>query len=318
MIEGIPRISVLVVCYNQEKVISRTIDSLLAQKDYIYEICISDDCSTDKTWDILQDYSVKYPGLFVLNRNKQNIGIFENVEKTWEMPTGDIIYRVAGDDECGDGWLKIVCDYIAKNNIDYRNELFCIYGDYRALYPNGDGFVFKNDSIAKDIDPMRLSIRGIIGNRSACFNRKIYDSYKKVSRGRSYLPESAQDRQLQLFTEKSYYIPYVGNIYYTQIGVNVRFDSKRLEERECVEDYARKFIEANGYTFPQKDIDFFKYKTEKAKSYRDKSLKHKLFVFWLFLKSYDAKLGIRQIRPKRYLFALFRRLPHKKPLSWVI
>lgn len=316
MIEGIPRISVLVICYNQEKVISRAIESLLAQKDYLYEICVSDDCSKDKTWDILQDYSAKYPGLFVLNRNEPNIGIFENIEKTWNMPSGDIVYRLAGDDECGEGWFKTVIDYIQSNGIDYKNELFCIYGDYKVLYPNGDSFVFKNDAITKGIDPMRLSVRGIIGNRSACFNRKIYDKYEKVSQGRSYLPESAQDRQLQLFTEKSYYIPYVGNIYYAQIGVNVSFNAKRREEREYVEEYARQFIESHGYKFPKKDLSFFKYKTEVAKSYKDKSFKHKFLIFRLFIKSFDPALGMKQLRPKRYLFALFRRLPHKKPFAW--
>ena len=110
----------------------------------------------------------------------------------------------------------------------------------------------------------------------------------------------------------------VGNIYYAQIGVNVRFDYKRREERELVEEYAREFIESNGYYFPDKDIYYFRYKTEKAKSYRDNSFKHKLLICWLFLKSFDIHLGMKQIRPKRVIFALLRRLPHRKPLSWVI
>ena len=104
MIDGIPKISVLVITYNQEDVIRRAIDSLLVQKDYIYEICVSDDCSKDRTWNILKEYSEKYPGLFVLNRNNPNIGIFENIEKTWTMPTGEIIYQLSGDDACGEGW----------------------------------------------------------------------------------------------------------------------------------------------------------------------------------------------------------------------
>ena len=68
-------------------------------------------------------------------------------------------------------------DFIQVNGIDYKNELFCIYGDYRVLYPNGDSFVFKNDSVTKGIDPMRLSIRGIIGNRSSCFSSKVCHFY---------------------------------------------------------------------------------------------------------------------------------------------
>ena len=318
MIEGIPRISVLIVCYKQERLIKRAIESLLSQKDYIYEICVSDDCSPDGTWSVLQDYSQDHPGLFKLNRNEPNLGIFENIEKTWEMPTGDLVYRVAGDDECGEGWFKTVIDFIKTKGIDYKKELFCIYGDYECVYPNGDSFVFKNDAINTGIDPIRLSIRGIIGNRSACFSRKVLQKYEKVSQGRSYLPESAQDRQLQLFTGKSYYIPYVGNKYYTQIGVNIQFNAKRLEEREYVEEYAKSFIESHGYVFQKKDIEFFKYKTEKAKLYKDFSLKHRLIIWRLFWKSYDLSIGLKQIKPKRYLFALFRRLPHSKPLRWTL
>ncbi len=318
MIEGIPKISVRIITYKQELLIKRAIDSLLAQRDYIYEICVSDDCSPDKTWEVLQEYEKNYPGLFKLNRNKENLGIFENIEKSWEMPSGDLVYGLAGDDECGEGWFMKVVDFIKEKGIDYKNELFCIYGDYECIYPNGDSFIFKNDAILKGIDPIRLSIRGIIGNRSACFSRKIMDKYKKVSQGRSYLPESAQDRQLQLFTEKNYYIPYIGNKYYTQIGVNISFNAQRKIERENVEEYARKFIESHGYKFPQKDIMYFRYRTEIARLYKDNGLKHRLQIIWLFLRTIDPTLGWKQIRPKRYLFALCRRLPHKKPLSWVI
>ena len=318
MIDGIPRLSVLIITYKQEELIKRAIDSLLAQKDYIYEICVSDDCSPDNTWGVLQEYDRQYPGLFKLNRNEPNLGIFANFEKTWTMPTGDLVYVLSGDDECGEGWFKTIVEYIYNNGIDYKNELFCVYGDYKVLYPNGDSFTFKNDAITTDVNPIRLSIRGIIGNRSACYSCRILQKYEKVSQGRSYLPESAQDRQLQLFAEKSYYIPYVGNIYYAQIGVNVHFNPKTMAERENVEEYAREFIEAHGYKFPPKDISYFKYKTEIAKSYRDKSLKHRLHVAWLFVKSFDPALGLKQIRPKRYLFAFLRRMPHKKPLDWTL
>ena len=318
MIDGIPRISVRIITYKQEELIKRAINSLLAQKDYIYEICVSDDCSPDSTWEVLQQYDREYPGLFKLNRNEHNLGIFENIEKSWTMPTGDVVCSLAGDDEFGPGWLKQVVTFIKDNKIDYRNELFCIYGDYKCVYPNGDSFIFKNDAIKTGVDPLRLSIRGIIGNRSACYSRRILQKYEKVSQGRSYIPESAQDRQLQLFTEKSYYIPYVGNIYYTQIGVNVHFNAKTQEEREYVEEYAQSFIKKHGYTFSNKDVNFFKYKTEVAKLYKDKSLKHRLLIFSLFWKSLDFSLAIKQIRPKRYLFALFRRLPHAKPLHWTV
>lgn len=313
-----PKISVLIISYKQEELIKRALDSLLAQKDYLYEICVSDDCSPDKTWEVLQEYDRQYPGLFKLNRNDPNIGMFANFEKTWTMPSGDLIYLLAGDDECPQGWFKKVSDFIMEKQLDYHNDYFTVYGDYEARYPNGDSFVFSNKAIKKGIDPVRLSLRGIIGNRSAVYTRKVLDSFKVVSVGRSYIAESAQDRQLQLFSKNNYYIPYVGNVYYARIGVSVHFNIEELEDRENIEEYARNFIESQGYKFNKKDRYFIQYRTEFCRKYKDNSLKHRLQIFWLYIRSIDLSLGMIQIRPKRYLFALFRRLPHRKPLSWKI
>ena len=178
MINGIPKISVLIICYKQEDLIKRAINSLLAQKDYIYEICVSDDCSPDKTWDVLQEYDNKYPGLFKLHRNEPNVGIFENIEYTWGMPTGEIIYQLAGDDECGEDWFKTVVEFIQKKNIDYKKELFCIYGDYERRYPNGDVYVKHNYAVLNNKNLLKLALRGLIGNRSCCYSKKILDKHR--------------------------------------------------------------------------------------------------------------------------------------------
>lgn len=239
MLENIPRISVLVITYNQENVISRAIESLLAQKDYIYEICVSDDCSKDKTWEILQDYDRKYPGLFVLNRNETNIGIFENIEKNWEMPSGDIIYGLAGDDECGEGWLKTVIDFIKIHQINYKDELFCIYGDYEIVTRHGAKRRIKNESIQNSHrSALSLTLTGELNNRSTCYSINILRKFFKVSQGRSHIAESIQDCELQIFTEKNYYIPFIGNRYYTNIGVSSNLNMETLKEREQMMSYA--------------------------------------------------------------------------------
>ena len=128
---SIPKISVLVITYNQQEVIGRALESILIQKEFVHEIIICDDCSTDNSWNIINTYASKFPGLIKPIRNNFNLGIFENIEKKWELPTGDIIYDLSGDDEGGEGWFNRIIDYITYNNIDYKNELFCIYGDYR-------------------------------------------------------------------------------------------------------------------------------------------------------------------------------------------
>ena len=54
-------VSVLCITYNHEKYIRDALDSFLNQKtDFRYEILINDDCSTDKTAEIILEYKEKY------------------------------------------------------------------------------------------------------------------------------------------------------------------------------------------------------------------------------------------------------------------
>lgn len=315
MIEGIPRISVTIICYKQEKLIKRAIESLLAQKDYLYEICVSDDCSPDSTWDVLLDYQKQYPDLFKLHRNDLNVGIFENVEYTWTMPTGDIVYSMAGDDEAGEGWFKKVVDFISEKGIDYRNEDFCIYCDYKNIYPNGDTIVHRNSLITTGVDPLRLSLRGLIGNRGCCWNVNILRQFRKVSQGRSHIAEDAQDRQLQIFSKKNYYIPYVGNIYYSYVGVSSQINEDTLKERAKIRPYALGLFEEWGIELSYKDKV---YSLECFPAYERMLNTPTVRNIWnwlrLLIKSNDSTIPSSSKKWKSFIFAIRRRLPHKQPL----
>lgn len=307
MEKNIPRISVRVITYNQEDTISRAIDSLLSQKDFIYEICVSDDCSSDRTWEILQNYSKMYPGLFKLNRNEPNLGMFENIEKSRELVSGDITYCLAGDDECGVGWFEKVVKYIQENNLDYKNDAFCIYGDYMALYPNKDTFVYSN-RLVTNRNALKLGIRGLICNRSSCYTAKVSNRFVRVSKGRSYIAEPAQDRQVQMFADKNYYIPYIGNIYYARIGVSMHFTEQEKNERVERLLYLKEVLDKQGISLDAKDNAYIKYKVACEK-------KSRLQSFILFFKSLDMSLVVHSLMLKRKCFALLRRLPHSNPIE---
>lgn len=315
MINNIPRISVYIITYNQENVIRRTLDSVLSQKDYVYEICISDDHSTDNTWNIVIEYSNRYPGLFNISRNEQNLGIFENTEKVWEMPTGDIVYDLAGDDTVGEGWFKEVVSFIEQKKIDYPNELFCIYGDYKAIYPNGDCLTMKNDLVLRNVDLLSLSLRGLINNRGSCYSINVLKKFRKVSQGRSHVAEDAQDRQRQLFTERSYYISHVSQIYFTQIGVTTKMNDSIYKEREEKILFTKEFLEKNGYKYSKWDIRFMQHCIKVNDYLRHPSLKNKFKVILSYYANYFPSVGIRSLGLKALLFAIKRRLPHSQPIN---
>lgn len=317
MRKNIPHISVMVITYNQEDVISRAIDSLLVQKEYIYEVCISDDGSHDKTWDILQDYSKQYPGLFKLNRNEPNLCIFENIEKVWTMPSGDIAYMLAGDDTVGPNWFRSVIELIEKNNLDYKNEKFLIAGNFQCVYPNGDSITYKkNKNITLNTSAIRLYERGVVGPRSNTYSINVLRQFEKVSQGRSYIAENAQDCQPYLFSDKFYYINEVGNVYYAGIGVSTSITDERRKQHEQSMIYAFDFLKKKGVKLKRNDLKMPVYNIAQKNKRWNPSINNFIRFIWLYIQVFDLPLYLHSINFKGKLFSIARRLPHKKSINW--
>ncbi|WP_136805342.1 glycosyltransferase family 2 protein [Desulfosediminicola flagellatus] len=58
-----PLVSVCVITYNQQDYIRQCLDGILMQQtDFLFEICLGEDESTDETRVICQEYADKYPG----------------------------------------------------------------------------------------------------------------------------------------------------------------------------------------------------------------------------------------------------------------
>ena len=314
MIEGIPKISVIVICYKQEELIKRAINSLLAQKDYIYEICVSDDCSPDRTWEVLQEYDKQYPGLFKLHQNHPNVGIFENIEYTWTMPTGDIIYQLAGDDECGEGWLRKVVDFINTKNLDASHGSFAIYGNYECVYPNGDSLLLKNNLVTKERSAVHLSLRNLVCNRSVCYTRNILKRFKNLSKDRSHMVEQAQEIQVQLYSDKNYYINSVGNIYYSRIGVSSHITPDEFKERRLIRKYTMAFLKSEGYYISSEEME--RLEQDSIYAVRENP-QHSYWDYVVaFFRSYDNRYGLASLKLKILLFAIIRRFPHSKPIHF--
>lgn len=90
--------SVALCTFNGEKYISEQIESILNQTSPIDEIVVCDDGSTDKTIDILNDYQTKYPSVFKIFKNEENLGFIKNFEKAILLCTQDIILLSDQDD----------------------------------------------------------------------------------------------------------------------------------------------------------------------------------------------------------------------------
>lgn len=95
-----PKITVLVTTYNHALFISDAFNSVLQQDYPDYEVLFSDDCSTDNTFDILQDLVARYQGphRILLNRNPCNLGLMRHLNHCMTLASGDLIVNASGDD----------------------------------------------------------------------------------------------------------------------------------------------------------------------------------------------------------------------------
>ena len=90
-------ISVVMATYNGEKYLREQIDSILGQTYPIYELIIQDDCSTDNTVAIANEYAKRYPVVKVF-QNQRNLGLNQNFKTAVMRATGDFVAISDQDD----------------------------------------------------------------------------------------------------------------------------------------------------------------------------------------------------------------------------
>ncbi len=99
-----PVVSFIIPVYNEEKYLRQCLESIINLMDTSFEICISDNCSTDQTWDIILAFAQKYSCIKV-TRTDYGVHMFDNFHSALRLATGRYFVHVGGD------------DYISKNYI---------------------------------------------------------------------------------------------------------------------------------------------------------------------------------------------------------
>lgn len=96
-----PLVTFSILFYNQERFVLDAVNGALSQDYENMEIVLSDDCSSDSTYNILEkcvsDY--KGPHHIILNRNAQNLGIAAHFNKVLkDFFHGEYLVAAGGDD----------------------------------------------------------------------------------------------------------------------------------------------------------------------------------------------------------------------------
>jgi len=94
-----PLVSVIIATYNQEEIVGRAIESALAQiTDFPVEIIVGEDCSQDRTREIVLGYADRYPGRVRVLCNEKNLFIHRNMISMMKASSARYIAWLDGDD----------------------------------------------------------------------------------------------------------------------------------------------------------------------------------------------------------------------------
>ena len=179
-----PLVSVIIPVYNQEKYIASRIESVINQTFRDYEIIILDDCSTDKSLEIIQQYDY-HPSITIFQNEVNSGSVFRQWQKGVKMANGKYIWIAEGDDLAEPIFLetllpllnhdKVNLSYCASHTInendDVEKEHYLNAGHYSDLnYPKSR---WLDSYTSEGIDEIvnALSIRNTIPNVSAVLFR---------------------------------------------------------------------------------------------------------------------------------------------------
>lgn len=174
-----PLVTFALFAYNQEKYIREAVEGALAQTYSPLQIILSDDCSSDRTFVIMQEMAANYTGphAILLNRNEPNLGLAGHINHVMTLAKGELIVVAAGDDisvatrvdELVQSWSinskNTGIIYSDINQIDFESKLlkFNCHQD------------FSNKSLSEFVDqPFALIC-------SYAFTRSVWDSFSPLS-----------------------------------------------------------------------------------------------------------------------------------------
>lgn len=168
-------VGIIIPVYNGKKYICQTIQSCLNQEYENVEILIIDDCSTDDSYVVINEFIKSYSGHKKINifKNEKNIGVLGSCNKAAGMLETYWIIFLGQDDLLPLNYIKnIILKTTLSNSFAFCNPM--------KIDKDGNeiGLCRHDDSILHDKRTMyrELSKECIIASTGLMINHKLFDS----------------------------------------------------------------------------------------------------------------------------------------------
>ena len=145
MNKKLPIISVVITNYNYGKFLNKSIRSVIAQTYKNIEIILIDDCSTDNSKDIYEEFNKKIK----IIEHEKNKGIVETRNEAIDVTKGDFLCFLDADDYFDDDYIENLYRVLIKNEADI------VYPNWRLFGNTNEKFIFD------EFDEKKLQLQEI-------------------------------------------------------------------------------------------------------------------------------------------------------------
>ena len=267
------KVSVIVPAYNTEKYLKKCLDSLVKQTLDDIEIIVINDCSTDKTKDILEKYKRKYKNIKVIN-NKTNKGIGYNRNLGITKASGKYIIFVDSDDYLDIDYAKKMYDYAELYNLDM------VVCDIKKVNDNGEFISYESDiknfKTSNLINNPMLLLDINMGPANKLFASKLFKDKK------ARFAEKLKYEDIVLIPRlimNSNSIGKIRNVYYNYVihknSETTTMNKKVFDILEIMNEVNRYMLECDYYNEIKEELEYLNIRTLLRYTLQQKNQKDK-------------------------------------------
>jgi len=168
--------SIALLCYNQENYIKEALNAILNQQGVFLEIIVSDDGSTDKTYEIISSVLANYKGQHHVRciRHSKNLGFVKNFCETIKRCSSEYIIYAAGDDiSYPDRALKIVDAFQKSGALLVHSHAVCVNEKDETMDRN---YPLKLTGDKLNLNTISVSSALYLGATGA-YSRELFEKY---------------------------------------------------------------------------------------------------------------------------------------------
>ncbi len=225
------------LAYNHEHYISVALDSVFDGPRIPDQVIVVDDYSTDSTVEILRDYQKKHPRILEIIENDSNLGIFDNLNKIYDIPVkGNVVSFLAGDDVYDRSLLAEIDFELLKCSFDPHVDMFMTLPNVANLFMDGSTQNLDNSIIdsLKGVTPFQIALRSRLYSMHVGISIALYRNWARFPRNAMTDIGIFADLPHYLRNIKtcSFFIPIYSATTYHRVGVGVTSRSQRLSPQE--------------------------------------------------------------------------------------